>query len=78
MGILVRSGTIQARSSARCAVCGEDGVHVGATTFYGAPQFYHWRCLMLQAAPATELIWASERDAAHGNLAAQAQGATVV
>lgn len=62
MSILVRSGTIQARASDRCVVCGDTGVHVGATTFYGAPQFYHWRCLMLQAAPAAELIWASEKE----------------
>ncbi len=79
MSILVRTGTIRARSSAMCRVCGKPGVHVGATAIDGgAPLFYHWGCLTQQAPPPlTELLWASTRGDQDGNLAAEAQGAAM-
>lgn len=63
MSILIRTGTIQTRASARCAVCGRTGVQMGVTVAHldGEPEFYHYGCMVTCFDDnVTELIFAGE------------------
>ncbi|MBP8183354.1 MAG: hypothetical protein KAX88_04565 [Rhodoferax sp.] len=61
MSILIRNGTVQTNASARCAVCGKTGVHMGVTAAHldGEPEFYHYGCMVTCSEDnVTELIFA--------------------
>jgi hypothetical protein len=75
VSILIRTGTVKAKASARCAACGGTGVHVGVTAAYigGEPEFYHYGCMVRRAGNVTELVWTG----AHGHMAQETEAATV-